>query len=65
MYLHCYDRGNIQKMKVVDLTWIERDRGGGGLTFGVQAYNAKSIIECVFSKVQVIGCWLLIRQDSV
>lgn len=30
MYLHCYDRGNIQKMKVVDLTWIERDRGGGG-----------------------------------
>ena len=63
MYLHCYDRGNIQKMKVVDLKWIKTE--GGGLTFGVQAYNAKSIIECVFSKVQVIGCWLLIRQDSV
>ena len=24
MYLHCYDRGNIQKMKVVDLTLMKK-----------------------------------------
>ena len=48
----------------------ERESGRGGYflrkPFGNQTSNAESyIIECVFSKVQVIGCCLLIRQESL
>ena len=47
----------------------EREWEGGYFLrkpFGNQTSNAESyIIECVFSKVQVIGCCLLIRQESL
>ena len=47
--LHCYDRGNIHKMKVVDQTWMK-----GGLTFE----SRLTMLKVLFSKAQVIGCWL-------
>ena len=55
MYLHCYDHGNIQKMKVVDLTWIERDRGGGGLLLESKLTMLKVLLNVSFQRCRSLG----------